>query len=244
MIRNIRVLMVALTMLLLAQPALAGTDTLTYLIHGDTSTHFPTDGDIFRPYTLFGEANIKDDGGGSPVLESIALSTRWTDLVGGTSTCCVGTTVVIDYLQNIEISGTPVTGSGSHTTSISWGTIGGWNGFGTPGSRLICIVNAGPGCEGCITSCTDFVGFEGTGPVPPLNAASYNTDPWLFTNSNSNFDSPSLQIITLAGGIITGYSQIRGYFNLIPTLPLVGLGILGASFLGFGARVIRNRNKD
>ena len=55
---KLRILLIGLAALLLAQPGFA--DLVKYSISGDQSTQFPTDGTVLRPGTQSGKAFIED----------------------------------------------------------------------------------------------------------------------------------------------------------------------------------------
>jgi hypothetical protein len=82
-----------LIVLLALLAAHAATGQTTYKIRGDTSSYFPTDGTIFRLDTLSGTAVIDETTPGLPLLTQLDLEIDWSDVVGGTATCCLGTTV-------------------------------------------------------------------------------------------------------------------------------------------------------
>jgi len=232
---KIRILLAAVAALLIAQPSLAVLKG--YVLSGDQSTLFPTDGTILRPGTIVGNQAIIDDAGdGTPTLVSLEVVNAWTDSVGATTTTTVpGATVELDSITTAGPSDGQG-GSGTTTTSISWGALTGWSQTG----QLTCISHC-PGGPCPASGCIPFVGFEGTGPPAPLKSTSFNTDPWTFAGDGSGFQAASAEFVNLSGGAVTGNLQ-WGSNTLtfpVPALPLVGLGVLGTGLVYLAARAIR-----
>jgi hypothetical protein len=224
-------------LLLLAQPAAA---QLVYGVWGDTSSLTPTDGATYFGGSLSGTVTI-DDSGSQPVLTSVHTVAATENVFGGTSTCCLGTTVRTRFSSVVDIEGLPVTGTGTTTTSINWGTVTGWVQQPFPISKLQCDSSPGPSCLGC-SSCEEIGLSEGFGPLPPFKDSEFNTDPWNFDSDKKSFRGAPVETVSIFGGMILGWSRVAGTIpSLVPTVPLLGLGLLGAGFLGFGARLLRKR---
>jgi hypothetical protein len=133
-------------------------------------------------------------------------------------------------------------GSGSTTTSISWGPLTGW----TETGRLVCLTNIpgdpGPQLPPDPSACVLFTGFEGTGPPPPLSTSALDSDPWSFSSDGFHFQAGSVEYINLGGGAVRANVAWRGALTpAIPALPWAGLGALGAALVFLGARVLRRR---
>ena len=231
------VLIVAIFGLLLMQPALA--EEMDYGLYGDISTFTPTDMDTYYPGKLRGVVKIDDPGNGSPILKSINIWSQYPVDLNGDTTCCAGTEVEV-FVDNVTtVSGVPVTGTGSTTTSIDFGPVSGYAQTGT----IFCETTPGPGCPGC-SSCTQAGLAEGSfGPTVPLTSTVFNIDPLVFTSDGSSYTATPVQVTNLNPAInVTAHTRQKGFFTLIPTLPLLGLGVLGALFLGVGAKVVRGRS--
>jgi len=237
---KLRMLIVGAMAFVLAAPALAVTKT--YNLSGDQSTKFPTDGTILRPGTVFGTQVIEDDGGGTPTLTEMTVINQYQDVVGGTSTSGIpGTTVLLDSITTAGPS-PGQTGSGTTSTSISWGALSGW----TQTGQLVCTTFCGgtPGCPTGVSSCVPFVGFEGTGPPAPLTASSLTIGAQTYAGDMSSFTTAdATEFVNLAGGAVTGSLVWDGTLVTIPLLPLAAFGGLGAGMVFLGSRALR-RKKD
>ena len=231
---KIRILLAGVAAMLIAQPSLAVLKH--YVVDGDQSTLFPTDGTIMRPGTITGTTAVIDDAGdGTPTLVSLEVVNDYTDSVGATTTTGVtGSTVALDSITTASPSGGQ-TGSGDTSTSISWGALTGWSQTGS----LSCTSHC-PGGPCPKSGCIPFVGFEGTGPPAPLSSTAFNSDPWTFTGDMSAFTATSDEMVNLSGGAVTGNLLWRGSRSFpVPALPLVGLGVLGTGLVYLAARAIR-----
>lgn len=229
---------------LIAQPVAA--QVTTFSLYGDTSLDTPTEGVTLFPSAIRGVVEI-DDTGASPVLNNLEARVQWANIFDGTITCCAGTTVDVVLDGTIVASSTPQNGTGSTTTSINFGDIAiDWTPF--PDSKIRCIVNAGGGCGGCVTSCTAFGVLPGNefGGVPPLSGPQFSFDPWDFNGTGEQFNTPVVQIVDLGtvGQKVLADVRFTGVKIEIPTLPLLGLGVLGAVLLGTGARIAVKRRKS
>jgi hypothetical protein len=240
---KLRILLVGIAALLLAQPGFA--DLRKYDVGGDQSTEFPTTGTVLRPGTNTGTSLIDDDGGGtSPVLRSLTVRNTFATTVGGTLTSGIpGTTVDIDSRTDFgpTLPSAGQLGSGTVGTSISWGSLTGW----TQTGRLVCVTNCPGGCPTGVSSCVPFVGFEGTGPPAPLKSSSFTFDPFTFSGGGASFASASVETVNLSGGAVTANVTIDGtrVFGSVPAIPLAALGGLGAGLVYLGSRALR-RKKD
>lgn len=157
------------------------------------------------------------------------------DFVGGTAFGGIpGSTMQLH--QEMTLGPTPnQTGNGSTTSSINWGALTGWSQTGT----LRCTTQCSGGC-GSASACKPLFGFEGLGPLPPLNSAAFNTDPWVFTGSEFTSNS-SFQYSLVNLGELRDFLQIGGRLVAISILPLAALGGLAAGLVYLGARALRRR---
>jgi hypothetical protein len=181
----------AIAALLLALPAAA---QLTYGVWGDNSAHTPTDGNTYTPGAVSGEIII-DDSGAQPVLTKVRTITNTAQTFGGTSTCCLGTVVTTDLTSVVDVTGLPVTGTGTTSTSINWGTMTGYVQAAFPVSKLRCQTTAGPSCAGC-QSCSEVGLAEGLGPMPPLKDSEFNTDPWVFGADRKSLTTSAAEFVS------------------------------------------------
>ena len=229
-------ILVAAISLMLAGPTMA--DDIDYALYGDISTFTPTDQDKYYAGELRGVVTIEDPGNNAPILKAINIWTAYPIDLDGDTTCCAGTKVDVFVETTNTVSGVPVTGTGSTTTSINFGPVSGY----AQAGRIFCETTPGPSCEGC-SSCTQANLAEGTfGPPVPLTSTVFNIDPLTFASDGSSYVASPVQVTDLNPLInVTAHTRQRGFRTAIPTLPLVGLGILGALFLGAGAKVIRSR---
>jgi hypothetical protein len=219
-----------------AQSAVAG--TRIYDINGEFSTLFPTDGAVVRPNPVTGIAIIEH----GPRLTELTLSSSFFDIVGSTDTSQIpGTTTTLDFLVEIRPDlSTPPLGTGTVETAIDWGTLSGW----TQTGRVVCITHCPGGCPTGVSICVPFVGFEGTGPNPPIKSTTFDTDPWSFTGNGSGggFEAPSFEFVNLAGGVVTMNLMPRGILRpVVPAAPLAGVAALGGVLAYLAARAIRRR---
>jgi hypothetical protein len=159
---KIRSLLNLAVLISLAGSASAG--TRIYDINGEFSTLFPTDGTLHRPNPVTGLAIIEH----GPRLTELTLSAGFFDTVGSTSTSVIpGTTTTLDFLIEMRPDlSTPPISTGTVEADIDWGTLSGW----TQTGRIVCITHCPGGCPTGISTCIPFVGFEGTGPIPPSRA--------------------------------------------------------------------------
>ena len=224
--------------MLMAAPALA--DVRGYTLRGDNTGLFPTDMTIFRP-GVQGKALIREENpvSGTPTLVMLRLHTAFIDTLGGTSTTGIpGTTVTLDFLTWARPAGGQIGVRVGST--INWGALTGW----TQTGRLVCTEYCPGGCGICAGPCIPFVGFSGTGPLPPLKASTFNLDP--FTFSGDIFTAPSVEFVNLSGGAVTANANaggtLAGFSNIVPTFGIGGLAVLGAALVYLGARAI-NRER-
>jgi hypothetical protein len=242
---KLRILLVAMAALLLAQPGFA--DLRKYDVTGDQSTKFPTDGTILRPGTNSGKSLIDDASlTGTPVLRSLTVRNAFIDLVGGTNSSGIpGTTVTLDSRTDagptFPIAGQSATSGTVGGGAVTWGALTGWSQTG----RLVCTTFCPGGCPTGVSSCVPFVGFEGTGPPAPLKSSSFTLDPFTFAGSGASFTSPAVEFVNLTGGAVTAHLKANGsrVFGSVPAIPLAALGGLGAGLVYLGSRALR-RKKD
>jgi hypothetical protein len=220
----------------LVQPALA--EDLVYGLYGDISTFTPTDLVSYAPGVVRGTMTMEDSGNGSPVLKAVSSWTKYEIDAHGDVTCCAGTKVDAIVDTQIRVTGLPVTGTGSHFTSINFGPVSGY--FQEGG--IYCETFPGPSCLGC-SACTPAGLVEGGwAPPVPLTSTVFNTDPTVFSSDGSSFVSSTIKATDLNPSInVTAHSQQKGHFTLVPSLPLVGLGGLAALLLVAGAHLISRR---
>ncbi len=228
---KLRMLVVGVLALGLAAPALA-VET-SYILKGDNSTKFPTDGTILRPGAIVTGLAVLDDLGATTELDSLTYTADFVDIVGATVTTGVpGATVALDTATTVTVSG-PQTGTGNTSTSITWG---GLTGF-TQTGYLICVTE----CGGCPTSaCTTFGVAEGIGPPAPLNGSTFDPGPFTFTGST--FEGVAFQQVNLGGGAVLADTLLRGEEGTVPLLPLAAFGGLGAGLVFLGSRALRRKD--
>jgi len=83
-----------------------------------------------------------------------------------------------------------------------------------------------------------FVGFAGTGPLPPLARSDFDSDPWTFSADMLTFASAPIEIVNLAGGLVVESLLWRGSLSsLVPILSGIGVLGLGAGLALPGGRV-------
>jgi hypothetical protein len=222
---------------LLLLAAGASASPRSYQLDGDQSTLFPTDGTTFRPDVVSGSAVIDDAGDGTPSLVELYLYFEAQRVFSAGEFAPVpGSTVSIDWTHRLSVA-PDQTGSGSTTSSISWGTLTGWTNSGT----AFCETHCPGGCGGS-SACVFFVGFEGTGPTLPLESTEFDSDPWTFASDGSSFEAQSIEIVSLGQGAVTESVVWRGAFRPgVPALSLLAVAGLGACLVAAGARALRRR---
>jgi hypothetical protein len=232
----VRVLVSLALLISASQPAQA--ETRIYDISGDFSTLFPTDGSLHRPNPVTGLAIIEH----GPRLTELTLFASFFDIVGSTATSGIpGTTTSIDFQVDIRPDlSPPQLGTGTVETAIAWSPISDW----TQTGRFVCITHCPGGCPTGVSMCLPFVGFEGTGPIPPIKSTTFDTDTWSFTGDGSGggFEAPSFEFVNLAGGLVTMSLLPRGILRpVVPAAPLAGVAALGGVLVYLAARAIRRR---
>jgi len=236
--RSAWVLSSALTALLLALPAAGALKT--YTLSGDQSVLFPTCGTILHPNSVSGTAVVDEQGDGAPVLVELELHHAWAAGVPDLQDfgCGIpGTTLSLDVERTLRPAPSQ-TGSGSTTTSISWGVLGGW----TQTGRLVCTTHCPGGCPQFCEECPLAVGFEGTGPPPPMSGTSFDTGPWTFSEDGFSLAAGPVEFVNLGGGAVTESLVWWGALSVpVPALPLVGLAALAGALLYLGVRAAARR---
>lgn len=212
-------------------PLPAAGEIARYVIDGDQSTRTPTDGTLLRPGSASGTAWIADDGGGAPRLERLELEH------GYVATHVQNSSVVGTYELKRSLSAAPgQAGSGGTSDEISWGSLTGWSQTGFLRCPAECFATD-PECE---SACALTFGFAGTGPLPPLAGGGFDSDPWVFDGDGTGFTAAPIEIVNLAGGLVTEHLVWRGSFvGPVPSFPLLatlalatGIALLGARALG------------
>jgi len=183
---------------------------------------------------LEGRSRVDDDGSGTVTLEELIVSQPFTGNFDTTMAYGPGSFVFI----NAQVSSFPTpgqTGAGSTakgTGMITWGVISGWSGTGF----LFCAASPPTTCtaNGYIHGTT----IQEDGPV----STTFAIGTWTFDAAGDYEASPYIQS-NQNGGLSNVQWQLKGRFvgASLPALPLVGLGVVAAGLVTYGAASIRRR---
>lgn len=178
---------------------------------------------------------IDDPGTGTPTLQEYTIRTVQGRQFGSSALNGVPGSYCTTQSDTTITLGAPTAGSGSTTTTITWGPL---SGFVSTGGTYSETTPGPPSPTGCI----GLVPSPGTAP-PPAILGSFATDGWVFTPDGTQAETPKFLVSALVGGLvlISHDLELTLAGNQIPALPLAGVAGLGLGLAYLGARAVRSR---
>jgi hypothetical protein len=221
----------------------AASDAKTYNIKDKAEFTFLDIGPIVAPNAVKGLIVINDTGNGTPTLQSLVLTVKWSEtLVDPAIDAVTGvadSSVAIDFESTLGPAPNQ-TGAGSTTSIIHWGSITGWASSG----QISCVTTCPGGCDE--SACEAVFGFEGTGSPPALTSSSYTLDPWIFTGGSADFTGPiaGTQFWLIPGSVLfAGTAFLKGGLVQVPAVGAWGAGALAFALLAASAWRSRRRRR-